>query len=82
MRENLQRLLVKGGVLSPSELKQILEMAESFGLETLHFGSRQDIILPKVVDKDENRRYFHKWERIDGQKRQRRQNRYEPVLKS
>jgi rubredoxin len=58
MRENLQRLLVKGGVLSPSELKQILEMAESFGLETLHFGSRQDIILPKVVDKDEIKSNF------------------------
>ncbi len=51
MRKNLQRLLVKGGVLSPSELKQILEMAETLGLENLHFGSRQDIILPEVVDK-------------------------------
>ncbi len=50
MKENLQRILIKGGVLSPSELKQILDMAESFGLDALHFGSRQDIILPKVVD--------------------------------
>lgn len=52
MRQDLQRLLVKGGVLSPSELKQIVEMAESLGLETLHLGSRQDIVLPEVVDKN------------------------------
>ena len=50
MKENLQRMLVKGGVLSPSELKQVIEMAEAHGHTTLHFGSRQDIILPEVTD--------------------------------
>lgn len=50
MRQNLQRILVKGGVLSPSELKQIVELAELAGLDALMFGSRQDILLP--TDKD------------------------------
>lgn len=50
MRKNLQRILVKGGVLSPSELKQIVELAELAGLDALMFGSRQDILLP--TDKD------------------------------
>ena len=51
-RDDLQRMLIKGGVLSPSELKQIIEMAESKGLSTLHFGSRQDIIFPYVEEKE------------------------------
>lgn len=50
MRQNLQRILVKGGVLSPSELKQIVELAELAGLDALMFGSRQDILFP--TDKD------------------------------
>ena len=50
MRQNLQRILVKGGVLSPSELKQIVELAELAGLDSLMFGSRQDILL--ATDQD------------------------------
>lgn len=50
MRQNLQRILIKGGVLSPSELKQIVELAELAGLNTLMFGSRQDILLPTDQD--------------------------------
>ena len=46
MRQNLQRILVRGGVLSPSELKQIVELAELAGIDALMFGSRQDILLP------------------------------------
>ena len=42
----LQRILIKGGVLSPSELKQIIAMGSALGLKSLSFGSRQDIILP------------------------------------
>ncbi|MEM6380744.1 MAG: rubredoxin, partial [Bacteroidota bacterium] len=49
----LQRILVKGGVLSPSELKQIITMAETLGLDALSFGSRQDIILPMVEGQTE-----------------------------
>jgi len=43
---DLKRIFVKGGILSPSELKQIIHQARALGLDALHFGSRQDIILP------------------------------------
>ncbi len=43
---DLKRVLIKGGILSPSELKQIINYAESLGLDALHFGSRQDIVFP------------------------------------
>ena len=46
MRSKLQRIFIKGGVLSPGELKQIIKMAESLGLSTIKFGSRQDILFP------------------------------------
>ncbi|GAB1308979.1 hypothetical protein KH5_16620 [Urechidicola sp. KH5] len=45
--EELKRIIVKGGVISPSELKQVISYAESLGLDALHFGSRQDILLPE-----------------------------------
>ena len=51
--KNLQRMLIKGGVLSPSELKQVIAMADSKGLDTIHFGSRQDIIFPSVEKENE-----------------------------
>jgi len=47
----LKRIFVKGGILSPSELKQIIHEASALGLDALHFGSRQDIILPEHNDK-------------------------------
>lgn len=47
MRSTFTRVVVKGGVLSPAELKQILEIAESTGLDTISFGSRQDILFIK-----------------------------------
>lgn len=51
--KELNRVFVKGGILSPSELKQIVNYADSLGLKELHFGSRQDIIFP-VYNKVEN----------------------------
>ncbi len=42
----LHRVDIKGGVLSPIELQQIIEYAELMGLDAFHFGSRQDIIFP------------------------------------
>ncbi|WP_282080713.1 rubredoxin [Aquimarina algiphila] len=44
--QSLQRIDVKGGVLSPIELQRIISYAQNLGLETFHFGSRQDIIFP------------------------------------
>ena len=43
---NLQRVLIKGGVLSPSELINILDIAHTLGHRSILFGSRQDIMLP------------------------------------
>ena len=53
MNKQLSRLIVKGGVLSPGELKYICESAESLGLKTISFGSRQDILLPKMINEEE-----------------------------
>ena len=46
MKRKLQRIFIKGGVLSPGELKQIIKMAEDLGNSTIKFGSRQDILIP------------------------------------
>ena len=43
----LTRLIVKGGVISPGELREIVNMGLEQGLDTISFGSRQDIIFPK-----------------------------------
>ena len=48
MRDRLSRLIIKGGVLSPLELKLICEASEGLGLKTISFGSRQDILFPKA----------------------------------
>lgn len=42
----MHRINIKGGILSPSELQDIIKYAESLSLATFHFGSRQDIIFP------------------------------------
>ncbi len=49
----LNRLIVKGGVLSPGELKYICECVENLGLKTISFGSRQDILLPKKTEQQQ-----------------------------
>lgn len=49
----LNRLIVKGGVLSPGELRYICECVESLGLKTISFGSRQDILLPKEMETEQ-----------------------------
>ena len=50
---NLNRIFIKGGILSPSELKHIINYAESLGLDAILFGSRQDIIYPEYDTKKE-----------------------------
>jgi rubredoxin len=42
----LTRLIVKGGVISPGELREIVNMGLEQGLNAISFGSRQDIIFP------------------------------------
>ncbi len=46
MLETLKRIFIKGGVISPNELKQILQLAKALNLTSISFGSRQDILLP------------------------------------
>ena len=53
----LTRLIVNGGVISPGELREVVNMAMDQGLDSISFGSRQDIIFPKgfkALDKDNN----------------------------
>jgi len=53
MKNELQRFQVKGGIISPGELLKVIAKAESVGLDALHFGSRQDILLPTKNDNKE-----------------------------
>ena len=57
MRRDLNRIIINGGVLSPAELKYICEAAESLGLDTISFGSRQDIIFPEEIDEEKLKEY-------------------------
>ena len=59
MIKQLNRLIVKGGVLSPGELKYICDSVESLGLKSISFGSRQDILLPSKTN-HENLTQFEK----------------------
>jgi len=43
----LTRLIVKGGVISPGELREVVNMGLEQGLDAISFGSRQDIIFSK-----------------------------------
>lgn len=52
MNDDLHRILLKGGVTSPGELKDIITMLEAAGLSEVYFGSRQDLLFP-LVKKDE-----------------------------
>jgi rubredoxin len=56
----LSRLIVKGGVISPGELREVVHMAFEQGLKTISFGSRQDIIFPRgfiAIDKEKKGKY-------------------------
>ncbi|MCB9426747.1 MAG: rubredoxin [Flavobacteriales bacterium] len=50
MKSNLHRIIVKGGVLSLGDLREIIEVAESLDLDTVSFGSRQDVVLAKQIE--------------------------------
>ena len=52
--KSLCRVDVKGGVLSPIELKRVIEYGQELGLDTFFLGSRQDIIFP-LVNKEGNK---------------------------
>ncbi|WP_304201387.1 rubredoxin [Flavobacterium alvei] len=55
------RLIVKGGVISPGELREIVNMSLEQGLKAISFGSRQDIIFPEdflPIGKEKTDKYF------------------------
>ncbi len=43
-KRKLVRVFVKGGILAPVDLKKIASVANWFESESIHFGSRQDIL--------------------------------------
>jgi rubredoxin len=53
MNDDLHRILIKGGVTSPGELKDSITMLEAVGLTSVNFGSRQDILFPLKDAKEE-----------------------------
>ncbi|WBU90115.1 rubredoxin [Cellulophaga omnivescoria] len=53
MNDDLHRILIKGGVTSPGELKDIITMLEAAGLKEVYFGSRQDLLFPLENAKEE-----------------------------
>ena len=46
MNDDLHRILIKGGITSPGELKDSITMLEAAGLKEVYFGSRQDLLFP------------------------------------
>ena len=68
MKNKLNRIYTKGGVVSPGELKLILNMAEKLGLSTIKFGSRQDILFPYDGDLEVVREEYPGLEIIQNQK--------------
>ncbi|WP_109830388.1 rubredoxin domain-containing protein [Reichenbachiella versicolor] len=45
-KQDLVRVFVKGGILSPGDFKKIMLTAKELGTDYVHFGSRQDILFP------------------------------------
>lgn len=52
MKKDYYRLLIKGGVLSPGELKMIVSALMEAGLNHISFGSRQDILFSTDLSKE------------------------------
>ena len=46
IKEDLVRVFVKGGIISPGDLLKIISVAERLGADAIHLGSRQDILFP------------------------------------
>ena len=65
-KQNLVRVLLKGGVVSPDFLLKLLNSASQQGNDSIFFGSRQDILFyqKKSLDTDaafviENKKFIH-----------------------
>lgn len=49
-KSSLLRVFSNGGIVSPTQLKRIIEAAKKAGVNYVHFGSRQDILFPILND--------------------------------
>lgn len=59
--DNIIRVFVKGGIISPRDFMNLVLLARELGVEKVHFGSRQDIFFPSnVTDKEILNRMFEK----------------------
>ena len=54
MNDNLHRILLRGGVTSPGELKDIIGMLEADGHQEIHLGSRQDLLFRPLSNIENN----------------------------
>ena len=52
-KEDLVRILVKGGIISPGDFLQVIQKASELGTSHIHLGSRQDILFPVRNKKQE-----------------------------
>ncbi|MEM6361753.1 MAG: rubredoxin [Bacteroidota bacterium] len=46
--KDLVRVFLKGGIISPGDLLKVTAIAEQLGAGHIHFGSRQDILIPAI----------------------------------
>ena len=60
MRNKLHRVAVRGGVIAPSELLTVIDLARQLGLDGLHFGSRQDILFPVASGQEDILSHFQR----------------------
>ncbi len=44
--DNIVRVFVKGGIISPGDFLKIIKTANQLGTDYIHFGSRQDMLFP------------------------------------
>ncbi|HAS46472.1 MAG TPA: rubredoxin [Microscillaceae bacterium] len=45
-KQQLMRVFVKGGIISPGDLLKVIDISNKLGNKYVHFGSRQDILFP------------------------------------
>lgn len=44
--DTLKRIFINGGVITPNKLKEIIQLSKALNLNSISFGSRQDILIP------------------------------------
>jgi rubredoxin len=65
LTQSFIKINVRGGILSPGLLKDILEAAKTFKIKSVYLGERQNIFLRTFIGRDELLRYRRSVENID-----------------